>query len=118
MESVIPLLEVSVSQKDIPDIKEVLSNVQTEMRRTIEYLQGMQEFAISLEQIIRDSHFAEVMAHHEATALKQSAYNCELAISDFEERMTSLQVVLSRKAIVPAILSTADDISVAFHIAV
>lgn len=32
--------------------------------------------------------------------------------------MTSLEIILNRKVIIPAILSTADDMSAAFHIAV
>lgn len=64
----------------------------------------------------------DLSAHHEATALKQSAHNLgqtlELAISEFQERMESLQEVLSNTSSILTGLSTADDVSVAFHIAV
>jgi hypothetical protein len=61
----------------------------------------------------------EVDFLQEATTLKQSANNLELAISELQDRMISHEFSLrGRNAIIPATLSTADDIAVAFHIAV
>lgn len=61
---------------------------------------------------IQNSNFVDEIAHHEATALNQSAHNLEVAVSKMQE------VMLSKVAEFPAILSTADDISVVFNIAV
>jgi hypothetical protein len=61
----------------------------------------------------------EVDFFQEATTLKQSANNLELAISELQDRMISHEFSLrGRNAIIPSTLSTADDIAVAFHIAV
>lgn len=57
-------------------------------------------------------------ALEEATALKQSVRNQKLAISEIQERMASLEVSINTDAVIPATLSTAFDVSVAFHIAV
>jgi hypothetical protein len=58
---------------------------------------------------------------NEEAALKQSGSQRNAVLNsahpEIRERMLSLEVVLNRKAIVPAILST-DDVSVEFHVAV
>jgi hypothetical protein len=86
-------------------------------------LPKIREASTLLEGTKRRSNFIDEIIRCEATALKQSAKNLEhnlgLAISKIQERITSLEMsLLSRNAIIPATLSTADDISVAFHIAV
>jgi hypothetical protein len=119
----LPARECNGSMIDIPSVAEAMSVVTSEILNASRLLSKIQDATISLEEILLyNSRYVEDSAQHEAAALKQSAHNLEcsleLAISEIRERMLSLQVVLNRKAIVPAILSTADDVSVAFHVAV
>jgi hypothetical protein len=120
-ETLISTRKCNLSAIKIPSVVAALSVMSSEILVTSLHLAKIQEASTSLEEIIRNSHFVDVSAHYEAATLKQLVHNLnsdlELAISEVQERIASLKVILSRKAIIPATLSTADDISVAFHIA-
>jgi hypothetical protein len=79
-------MESNVSAIDIPSIAAALKVMRAEISNATPLLLRIQEAAISLEDIIRSSHFVEETAHREATALKQSAYNFELAGSEMQQR--------------------------------
>jgi hypothetical protein len=121
-EALIPTRDCNVLAINIPSITAALSIMSSEIINATLLLPKIRDASMSLEEIIRNSHYVDLSAHHEATALKQSAHNLgqtlELAISQFQKRMASLQEVLSKKSAIPTSLSTADDVSVAFHIAV
>jgi hypothetical protein len=118
---IVPSRGCNLSAIDIPSIAVKLSVIKKEILNASLLLPKIQEASISLEEIIRQSNFVE-FASSGAVALRQSVHtlenNLEVAISEIREKMTSLEEVLSRKVIIPPTLSTADDISVAFHIAV
>jgi hypothetical protein len=104
---------------NIPSIAEAMEEMKTSMELASMHFQ---EAALSIERRVLDSNFLEESAYDEATAhvalLLQSTFNLEIARNEIVERMASLEELLSRKAVIPDILSTSDDISVAFHIAV
>jgi hypothetical protein len=110
--------ECEILAIDISSIAAALSIMKKEMLNAFLLLPKMQSASLSLEEIIRKSNFVEADVHHEAIALVESSNKFEVAICEIQERMTSLEDSLSRNAIIPDTLSTADDISVAFHIAV
>lgn len=114
----LPIWKCNLSAIDIPSIADALRVMKVEISNATQLLSKLIEASISLEGMIRESNFVEIDANYEATSLKQSAHNFELSISDIQERITSLEVVLSRKVVIPATFSTANDISVAFHLAV
>jgi hypothetical protein len=107
---------------DIPFVNEALTVMTEEIENASELLSKIQDASTLLEKTIQNCHYVDLSAHREAAAVRQSAHNLksnlELAISDIMERIKSLVVVLDRKLIIPATLSTADDISVALYIAV
>jgi hypothetical protein len=116
---VYPLRECNMLANEIPSIEEALRVMRSGLIHASEYLSEMQDASISLEAIILNSSNVDLSAHHEATAMRLSAHNIiDLAMSEIEERITSLEVILNRKAVIPTVLSTANDVSVAFHIAV
>jgi hypothetical protein len=117
-ETLISTRKCNFSAIKIPSIDAALSVMSSEILNASLLLPKIQEAAISLEEIIRNSHFVDVSARHEATALKDSALRLEFAIFEIQERMSSLEEALRSNAIIPAILSTADDISTAIRIAV
>jgi hypothetical protein len=110
--------ECKFSAINIPPIAKALSLMKKEILNASLLIPKIQVASISLEETIRNSQFIEASALHEATALKKSARNLKLAISEMQDRMTSLEISLSGNAKIPATLSTANDIAVAFHIAV
>jgi hypothetical protein len=115
---ILPIRESNISAINIPSIAAALNIMKAEISNAAPLLLRMQEASLSLERVIRNSNFVKEIAHHEATALKQSAYNFELAISEIQEKMTSLEVILNRNAIIPTMLLTVDDISAALYVAV
>jgi hypothetical protein len=72
-------------------------------------LPKIQEASISLERVIYKSTHVDFITRQVATVLKQSVDNLELEISDIQEMIESLEVILSKDAIIPTNLSTADD---------
>lgn len=114
---VYPVMECNISANEIPSIDKALRTMRSGLIYASQFLSKMQDASISLEAIVLNSHTVDFSAHHEATAMRLSANNIDLAMSEIEERMTSLEVILNRKAVIPTVLSTADDVSVAFHIA-
>jgi hypothetical protein len=113
-----PTRECNLLAIDIPSITAALNVMKKEFLNASLLLIEIQDASISLENVIQNSHYVDLTAHHEAGALKQSVDKFEVAIHEVQERMTSLEIILKSKVIIPAILSTADDISTAFHIAV
>jgi hypothetical protein len=107
-----------LSTIDIPSIATAMRDMKGSIQDVSKSSLLLQEASLSLESVIGGSNFMEISAHHEATALKQSAHLLDVTISKIQERISLLEVALKKKAIVPAILSTADDITVALHIAV
>jgi hypothetical protein len=115
-----PFRECTLSAIDIPSLATAVSGMENEISKTSSFLPKVQQASIYLEQTIHNSHYVDLSAYEEATALKQSVHNLELAISEIKERMKSLKVILSKKVRISTTLSlsTADDVSAAFHIAV
>jgi hypothetical protein len=107
---------------NVPSVATAISVLKQEILKASLLLPKIQEASLSLEETVRNSRFVEESTHHEAFALKQSAHNFEhnlkFAIADIQERLASLELILSRNAIIPTTLTTVDDISVAFYIAV
>jgi hypothetical protein len=79
----------------------------------------MHEKSTSLKEFILRSNFvADLSVRNEATALEQSVNKLQLGISEIQERMTTLKIALSSRVVIPPILSTDNEISLAFLIAV
>jgi hypothetical protein len=110
--------DAEFSAVDIPSISEALSIVQSEISNAALILPKIQNASISLEQMIQKSNFVNECGHHAAVLLKQSAMNLQLAMNKCQDKMTLLKNTLSGKLVFPDNLQTADDISVALHIAV
>jgi hypothetical protein len=120
------MLEISISPLDvsaidIPAVKDELSIMQKELTNASRSIFDLKDISGNLKGIIRTSKFLD-QTDHELEAvnkLKRSADKLEAALSEVQEMMDSLEAVLRKsKAIVPPILSTPDDITVAFHMAV
>jgi hypothetical protein len=113
--------ECYLSAIDIPSIAVKLSGIKKEMLNASLLIPKLQTASVNLEHMFQKSTFVN-FALLEAAALRQSVHtlecNLEVAVSEIQKRMTSLEVILSRNVIIPPTLSTADDVSVAFHIAV
>jgi hypothetical protein len=71
---------------DIPSIAAALHVMRAEILNAKQPLRRIQEAAISLKVIIQNWHFVEEIAHHEVSALRQSAHNFELAGSEMQQR--------------------------------
>jgi hypothetical protein len=112
----------NISAIDIPSIAAALRLMKKEISNASLLLPKIHDASTSLWATIKKSHYVEMSARQEVSALNRSAcnlqHNLTLAISEIEERIASLEVILSTEAIIPAILSTPDDLSVAFYIAV
>lgn len=113
--------ECYLSVIDIPSIAVRLSGLNKEFLNASLLIPKLQTVSVNLEYLFQKSNFVN-FASPEAAALRESIYtlecNLEVAVSEIQKRMTSLEVILSRNIIIPPTLSTADDVSVAFHIAV
>jgi hypothetical protein len=116
--SISPTRESSLLAINIPSIAAAVTVMESEILDASELLPKIQEASISLEEIVRNSHFVDINAHDEATALKHATHKLELTISEIQERMTVLGTLLGKNAVIPPTLSTPDDLSVAFHLAV
>jgi hypothetical protein len=110
--------ECDFSAIKIPPIAKTLSRMRVEILNASLLLSRIQEVSLSLKETIQKSNFVESDDLREADALVESSFNLKLVISEIQERMTSLEVSLSRNAIIPDNLSNADDLSVALDIAV
>jgi hypothetical protein len=119
---ILPTRECNILMIDVPSVHEVMSVMTSELLNASQLLSKIFDASVILEQTIHNSRFVDESAHWKVHAVRQSACklenNLEIAIFDIQERMKSLETVLNRKAVIPAILSRPDDISVAFHIAV
>lgn len=118
---VYPVRECNLLATEIPPIESLL----IDMRKALEDFSGLyfninhiHDVSISLEAAILDSNFVDLSAYHEATAIKESAGSIELVMSEINERMKSLEEILNKKAVIPTFLSTTNDLSVAFHMAI
>jgi hypothetical protein len=109
-----PTRELDLCAIKIPSVAEAFGILKSEICNANVIFLRIQKTS----HFIQNSNFVDEIAQHEATALNESAHNLELAVSEMQERMISLEVILSKNAIFPATLSTADDVSVAFNIAV
>jgi hypothetical protein len=105
-----------ISVINIPNVAEALSVMKKEILNVTLLLPEIQNASTELAEEI--AHFTDTSAHSEATALKESVHKLEVAMSEIQERIVSLESVLNRKATIPAILTTPDAISGVFHIAV
>jgi hypothetical protein len=108
---------------DIPSIAEALRIMNWRVSHASRLLPDIRKASVSLEETIRNSNYIDVsVSNHEVIALKQSVHNLErsfeVAISEVQRKIALLEIALRRKISIPPILSTADDISVAFGIAV
>jgi hypothetical protein len=112
------ITECNLLANDIPSIAAALSDVKSQILNASILLPQLQEAFVCFENVIQNSNYVEDSVHYETTALKQSAYNLALGMSEIQERMISLEIMLSKSTVIPPTLSTADDISTAFHIAV
>jgi hypothetical protein len=107
---------------NIPSIADAMEVMKTSMELASNFDFKLLEASLSLEGRVLNSRFLEEGALIEATAhvalLIRSTLNINFAMNEIQERVASLEEILCRKAVIPDILSTSDDISVAFHIAV
>jgi hypothetical protein len=83
-ENLISTRECTLSSINIPSIDKALSAMSSEILKASFLLSKIQETSISLEKVIHNSHFVDSSAHNKATALKESAYNFEFAISEIK----------------------------------
>jgi hypothetical protein len=116
--SISPTRESSLLAINIPSIAAAVTTMESEILDASELLPKIQEASISLEEVVRNSHFVDINAHNEATALKHATHKLDLIMSEIQERMKVLETLLRKSVVIPPALSTADDISVAFHLAV
>jgi hypothetical protein len=116
------VMDSKFSAVDIPSIAEELCNMRNALSHASQAFTYIDKASISLEETIRNSNYVDMSVYHEVNALKQSARNLEhnlkISISEVREKFVSLEIALRRNTRIPANLSTADDISVAFNIAV
>jgi hypothetical protein len=117
------LMDCEFPAIDIPSVAEALRVMRFEISHASGFLLNMRKALVSLEETIRNSNYVDVsVSNHEVIALKQSVQNLEcsleVAISEIQGKTSSLETAMERKIIIPGTLSTADDISVAFDIAV
>lgn len=114
-----PAVDFDLSAIDIPPVATALSVMKNEILNASLSLSNIKDASVNLENIIRTSIFLDQSVQEESSVLKKSANNLEVAIFEIQEMISSLEGVLRKsKALVPPILSTADDISSAFHMAV
>jgi hypothetical protein len=117
---VMPARECNICMIDIPSVAEALDVMTTEILNAFQIFSRIKDASKSLEQTILNSRYIDPSLCREAATVRQSANNLEcnfkLAICEIQERITLLEVALEmRKATIPAILSSHDDISAAFH---
>lgn len=113
-----PTKECNFSAINIPSIAAALSIMKKQILNASLLLSEMHQASVSLEEIILNTKFVEKSSHFETNVLAGSFLNLEVAIYEIQERMKSLEVSLSGNAIIPDTLSTVNDISIAFYIAV
>jgi hypothetical protein len=77
-----PTRECSLLAIDIPSTAAALSDVKSQILDASILLPQIQEAFICFENVIQNSNYVEDSVHYEATALKQSAYNLALGMSE------------------------------------
>jgi hypothetical protein len=118
---VLPTRKCNLSIINLPNVAEALSLMKEEISNVNLLLPEIKNASISLRATLCYSVLIDRTAYNEAAALNESVHKLDVAMSEIQERIASLESVLNRKATIPASLSqlsNAGDISGVFHIAV
>jgi hypothetical protein len=113
-----PTKECNFLAIDIPLVGAYLTLMNSEIIDASLLISKIHKKSVSLEECICNSPFVNLSVHKEATDLKESVDKLGLGMSEIQERMTRLKTALSSTVVIPPILSTDDDISLASLIAV